>query len=195
MNILNKESPDLYSSGDLFVQRVGDGPEGQDAMASAYLRMKAEGLLPWYYYENQPSLADFMATVLNPKALTMICISRLLSDVCGFGVVSQPHSIAEGKYEKAECSMVFFRKRQKPDLTIPFAHIMIEMAFDRNEKLAVMCGCTPEKNRAALRYIAAVGFKKSTEPVENYASWRGELCGCFTSWMTRERWGQVRPAW
>ena len=186
----------IYRCGDLYVGRAINNAEGQDALASAYLRMKQEGLLEYFFYEDQPLLGDFLFRMLKPNSLTMICLSdektRLVPDVHGLGHVTAPLTIG-GNISKSEVSMLIFKKHQKRSTTIPFAHMMIEMAFDLNPTLNGLYGCTPEKNPAAVRYITAVGFERCDEPVKDYTTWRGEPCGCFMSWMTRQMWAAKRP--
>lgn len=181
-----------YSTGDLCVRQILNNAEGQDTLAAAYLRMKAEGLLPLLFYQKQPDLTGFLTQMFAPGSLTMLCFSRLVQDVCGFGHVVKPQEIGPD-LEKTECSMLFFRGHQKREETVPFSHLMIEMAFALRPPLDVILGCTPEKNPAAVRYITAVGFTRSKEPVESYTTWNGVPCGCYMSWLTRRRWEQISP--
>lgn len=187
-------SGDIYSSGDHFILPVTDAPQGQELLASVYLRFKQEGVLPIFFHEGVPDLCTFLSLMLKPKSLTMACFSRSphKDAVVGIGHVVAPVDIGNG-YNKSEVSMAFFKEYQRPRITVSCAHLMLQYVFERCAEIEALFGCTPEPNRAAVRFIGAVGFKRSVEAVEAYSTYNGQLCGCYISWMTKTRWQEISP--
>ena len=165
----------------------------QDILATAYLRFKAEGLLPLFFHEDETPLdlyqfltwcmeaAGYMMGAYQQQGDQLICT--------GIGKVGKPHSMGGG-YQKAEVAMMFFREFQVRDLTMPTCQMMIEMVFDRTN-LDVLFGTTAERNRAALRFMKAIGFEYAK--VGCFTTWQGQMCATYASWMSEEKWRTVSP--
>lgn len=190
------KSPNRYEYGRFYIEPAG--LDKQDELASAYIRMKQEGLLPVVFHQSIPDLSTFLVRYLAVNSTTMLCYyidTKGMTHFVGVGHVTAPALIV-GPHLKAECSMVFFCEWQRRSTTVPLAHLMLEYSFDRrfgDQFLTTILGCTPEKNKLAVRFIAAVGFVRAKEPMTDYTAWNGELCGAYSSWMTRKRWELTSP--
>lgn len=187
---LNKEGP-VWRTDNLCIRALSI--TDQDTLAEIYLRLKREGLLPILFHEGVPDLAGFLSAYLKPHSLTMLCFTESPHvDICGMGHVTPPWFIGKD-LARAETSMVFFDKWQRRDVTVPMAHLMCEYAFETTPSVQALFGTTPVPNKAAVRFITAAGFVRSTEPVPHYSTWQGQRCACYISWLTRERWAEIRP--
>ena len=185
--ILEKTFPHIYHCGDLSVRAASW--ESQDELAECYLRMKRENLLHIYFQQGEPSLVHFLELLLKPGSLTCICQCTGL-DIQGLGHCTTPIKMG-GNHSKADVSMMFFR-RTHPDTTLTLAQMMIEMTFSIfTPPVTTLCGCTPVKNRPACKFVDRMGFKRLSEPLDDYTTWHGEPCACYMSVMTRKRWAEV----
>jgi RimJ/RimL family protein N-acetyltransferase len=187
---LNKDA-DLYTLGKLVLAPYPP----QDTLAEAYLRMKSDGSLSSFFYDGIPSLAVFLQLFTMPEVLTFGAFVRRSTgetDLAGIGHVGVPCRMAGGKFSKSEVSVGYLRSFQRRTYTIPFCQMMIEWIFDRTS-IDTIFGTTPERNPAMVAFIDQVGFKRTAEPIEDYASWESELCGVYVSWITARYWKTISP--
>jgi hypothetical protein len=165
-----------------------------DLIATAYLRLKREGVLDVLYYEADPGLPKVLAVMTDPATINFGCFMKRdedVTDFVGIGHVAAPLMLPNGQ-KKAEISVAFFKGWQRRDVTIPLAQMMIEWVFRRSD-IDFLFGTTPEPNRAMLRFMKALGFGHTAEPIPNFTCWHGVPCGVFVSWMDARRWKEVTP--
>jgi hypothetical protein len=181
----------VYRLGDFIVMPLTD----QDLIATTYLRLKQEGLLQRFYSGIVPSLSQFMSYCLSNDSMTLACFrpdldtSQNTFRMGGLGMISQPIDMGSGVC-KCEVSEVFFREYQKRAWTQTWCRLMLQYIFDKLP-ISVVYGTTPEHNRAALLFMKSMGFQSMKEPIPHYSVWDGKECGCYVSWMSRDRWSQV----
>lgn len=160
-----------------------------EAIASAYLQLKREGLLQVFYSGIPPTLFQFAQYCLSKDSITLGCLS-LDEDpprLAGIGMISVPINMGSGVC-KCEVSEVFFREFQKRRITTTFCKMMLTWIFVKCPALSVVYGTTPEHNRAALLFMTAMGFESRKELIPHYTVWQGKECGVVVSWLTRARW-------
>ena len=163
-------------------------------LATAYLRFENEGSLESLFYEGVPSLLWFVQNFQASERSVLACgheNGKGGYDLDGLGWINEVHTMAAGKFRKAECGMAFFRGAKN---TVMYGQLMAEWAFTVL-KLDALFGTTPEPNKLAVNYARNVGFELHG-PLPHYASWKGELCACWLSVITREEWRKkhdVRP--
>ena len=184
---LKKDGP-LYTMGDLIV-----APVSMDLLASAYLTMKMDGTLSVLFYESDPGIPKFLATYSDPNAITYGCYLKSgdQTTLVGIGHISAAIGRGDGS-KKSELSCAFFAGYQRRDITFPLSQMMLEQTFDRYD-IDVLFGTTPEKNRAMLMFMKNLGFGHTAEPVPYFTTWKGEVCGVYISWITREMWEELSP--
>lgn len=165
-----------------------------DLIATAYLRMKREGVLDVLYYECDPGLPKVLAVMTDPATINFGCFVKrdeAMTDFVGIGHIAAPLILPNGQ-KKAEISVAFFKDWQRRSVTFPLAQLMIEWVFDRSD-IDYLFGTTPEPNRAMLRFIKSLGFGHTAEAVPNFTCWRGEMVGVYISWMDKKRWDAHSP--
>jgi len=180
-----KKQGKVYTSGELIV--AANLPQAW--VEVAWERMARENLLDVVFYEEACDRSWFIKQHLLPECTVFGCFEKGLdTDVnfCGWGRVS-PYSMGRGHW-KGEISVCFFREYQRRQFTLPFATMMIEWTFD-NLVLKCLFGSTPEPNVPMLKFIKALGFEGTRVPC--FTTWKGEPCGIFLSWMTKERWKTI----
>src|SRR5271170_6017927 len=185
----------LWDSDLACTDRVTD-----EILAGSYLRFKRDGLLEQIFYEGVPSLNWFMNRFLNAKkreadvfvapSVEVLMVLRKREDgiveQLGLGWLNSRTNVAN-LYDKMEGGFGFFRDYHgQRDLMVQAMRLMIEFSF-RYLGIGSLFGCTPEKNRAALRMSRLVGFEQTTV-LPHYTAWKGEPCGAVFSVMTKERW-------
>jgi hypothetical protein len=175
----------VYRQGDMIVApKVSD-----DLLAYAYLRMQNEGILPLVFYEEVPSISWFLEKYQEAGTCVLGCYRQLEDrrDLEGLSWINSVTTMGGGRYRKAEVGQAFFRKVHDP---AGYAKIVIDWAFD-NLKLDALFGTTPEPNKAAVQFARKLGFHM-IGPLDCYATWQGELCGCWISVMTLGRWAEMQ---
>lgn len=184
---LEKNGP-LYTMGEFIV-----APISIDLLASAYLTMKVDGTLAYYFYEADIGLPKFLATYSDPNAITYGCYLKSGDNttLVGIGHVSVPRDMGSG-FAKAELGCAFFKGYQHRDITVPLSQMMLEQTFDRYN-IDFLFGTTPEKNRAMLMFLNGLGFGHTPEPIPFFTTWKGEPCGVYFSWMSKTMWEQLSP--
>jgi RimJ/RimL family protein N-acetyltransferase len=184
--MLERNGP-IYTMGNFVVAPLTN----IDLIATAYLRLKQEGVLEMIYYECDPGLPKVLATMTDPATITLGCFVKdgERVDMVGLGHAAAALTLPNGQ-KKAELSEVFFKDWQRRNVTLPMAQMMIQWLFDRSD-LDFLYGTTPEKNPAAVRFMKALGFGHTREPIPNFTCWQGKPCGCYVSWMDAERWKTV----
>jgi hypothetical protein len=173
-----------------FLDRLIVAPNPSEQMlAYAYLEFERQGLNKYIWYEGVPSLSWYLAEF--KKMVVLGCYEDVdgIAQIRGLGWVNTL-TLMGGKFKKAEVGMAFF-KEVPHGHTHSFGLMMVDHAIT-HVGLDAMFGATPVKNPAAIRYMQKLGFSHCG-PVENYCSFNGELCACEISWMTREKWEQIRP--
>lgn len=186
--MLDRNGP-IYTLGNLVVTPLKD----VDLLATAYLRFKQEGVLDMLYYEHDPGLTSILATLMDPATIVLGCFVKAGArvDLAGIGCAAPAFILPNGQ-KKAELSEAFFRDWQRRSITLPLAQMMIQWLFDRSD-LDYLFGTTPEKNPMAVRFMKALGFGHTREPIPHYTCWKGEPCGVYVSWMDAARWRSVSP--
>lgn len=183
----------VYRSGNIV---VAERPT-QDVLGAAYLRAKSEGLLRYYFHQDETDreLWDWLNWAMEPGSImygAFQCNERRGYECVGLGKLHPPQPMGAGKY-KAEVSIVFFREYQLRAITLPSCSMMLEMIFDRTN-VDVCFGTIAEHNHASRRFMKAIGFESMPQPIPNYTSFKGRTCGMWVSWMTAEMWRrQVLP--
>jgi len=165
-----------------------------DLYATAYLRMKQEKVLDVLYYERDPGLPKFLGIMSTPGVTNIGCFVKHEDgrvDFVGLGHIGVPIVLPNGQ-KKAEISVAFFKDWQRRSVTFPLAQMMIEWTFDRAD-IDFLFGTTPERNPAMVKFLKALGFGHTAEPVPHFTCWQGELCGAVLSWLDAERWRLRSP--
>ena len=180
----------VYSCGDLIV-----APRLPAAwLQLAWELMVKEDLLDVLFYEQRPEKDWFLNTYSAPEVTTFGCFLKtgsLDSDVrlAGFGrIVPWPMG---NNYWKGEIAVLFFKEFQRRKYTLPFCRMMIENAFD-NYIFHSLFGTTPLPNRSMLLFIKSLGFKGTEVP--NFTTWKGDPCGIYLSWITKQMWQDIRTS-
>lgn len=177
----------IYSIGDLIV-----APRLPNVwLQLAWEIMLREDLLDILFYEGRPDKEWFLKQYSAPEMTTFGCFVKTGLDpdvrLAGFGRVA-PYKMGNN-YWKAEIAVLFFKDFQRRKYTIPFCRMMTEWIFD-NLVFHSIFGTTPLPNRAMLKFIKALGFGGAEVPA--FTTWKGEPCGIYLSWMTKEDWKDVR---
>lgn len=174
----------------------------QEDLAVIYMRAKREGLFEAFFNldPKPPELNEFLLWSMDTKTVTFAAYLKTPGESLtglapiGMGKLGALYPMGEGK-TKAEVSMLFFREYQRRAWTIPACQVMIEMIFDNapTTKIDRVFGSTPEQNRASLRFMKAIGFQHLKEPIPGYSVYAGKSTGLYVSWLTAERWLELRP--
>lgn len=164
-----------------------------ELLATAYLRLRQEGLLRYIFYAGEPSLYWFLDRYAKTKSTEVIACfkedeNRKL-EMVGLSWFNSREKVAN-LYDKAECGNAYFRKFHNYLDTTKAARLMTEFSF-RYLGIDALFGCTPEKNRAAMLLAKRVGFEV-WGPVPMYTAWEGEPCGAWISCLTRARWEELK---
>jgi|SRR5579872_207376 len=149
-----------------------------DWLARAYFQMRAEGILPVVFFNEEPDIASFLRWFTRPEAVVCGCFRD--SVLRGLGWVSAQEKM--GNYRKAEVGMAFFRNRG-PD-ALAFARMMLTLVFERYP-IDFMYGTTPASNKLAIRFARKLGFT-ITGPLPNYCLWKDLPCGAYISSLSRD---------
>lgn len=159
-----------------------------DLLAIIYLRMKAEGLLKIFFYEEQPDLAQFLRIMLADGVICLAVYGRghtgVYDQLLGYGGISKPFHMGGGYY-KSEISCLFFKQYQQRNITIPCVQAMVSWTFERT-KIHVLVGTTPAPNVAMVRFAKAIGFTLSKIP--NFTTWEGKPTAAWISSLSEEEW-------
>ena len=93
--------------------------QSDEILASTYIRLKAEGLLPILFYERVPSLLEFLSMYLRPEMLNMGAWIKTGDNIklVGIGSLDIPKPIGAGR-RRGDTSMAFFREYQRRDVTL-----------------------------------------------------------------------------
>ena|SRR5215472_7189784 len=175
----------VIKDGNLLISPCTDDYE----LAKTYIEFHEQGILKYWFHQGIPNLSFFVARMLESQS---VCLKTEIVEngykrIIGLGHVDKPMATSSTRpYTKSELSEAFVRCIP-PQVTLHGAELMIEYAF-LVTGCRVFYGTTPERNRAALRFMKALGFEYMKEPLPYYTSYNGEECGVILSWMTRERW-------
>jgi RimJ/RimL family protein N-acetyltransferase len=185
----NQENPEVYEYKNLVVMPA----RSDELLASAYLRLKSEELIGVLFYEKIPTLCEFLSMYMRPGMVNLGSWVRTGDQVqlAGIGSLDIPKDIGGG-HRKGEASMVFFKEFQRRDVTLDSARLWIQWGFDQ-QNLSVIHGCTPVVNKSALRFMKSLGFEYARDPIKAFTTHKGELCDVVISWMTKERWENLKP--
>jgi len=146
----------------------------EEVLAAAYIAAKADGTLSTFFPEGVPCLSDFLALSRDENRRNYACLvtrpdGRGL-DVAGLGLLTIGH--CGDMFTKADASILYQRKYQKPWFSIPASRAMLEVAFEEVPGLKAIFGTTPSPNRAAIYHAMRLGFERSAE-LPCYTIWRG----------------------
>lgn len=180
-----------YRWGDHVIQRC----QSDELLAYAYSRFKRDNLLDVLYYENPITMLQFVMKYLEPDTNALACF-RMNNQgdlsLTGLGWLNEYTKMGPD-HARASCGMGFFRrvKGEAPLDLVRFGQMMAEWAFDH---LCIdnLCGATPAKNPAAVRFSKKVGFHV-IGPFLGGTVWQGELCDVYLSSMPKDRWEKIRP--
>lgn len=158
-----------------------------DLLAVSYLNYKNEGTLPVIFYQQIPTLKDFIDAHLEVgKRIVLGCFrvddATGKVEFCGLGWISD--AVRMNEYCKAETGIGMFRCAGRDNLA--FGKMMLESFFQQHN-IDVIFGTTPEKNRLALRYAQKLGFDLSS-PIEDFCTWEGELVAGIISHLSKKQW-------
>ena len=165
---------------------------GEDLLATAYLRMKVEGIIETYYHVQVPPLSEFLS-YHNGQDRGYHYLGAFLRPTVGqpaefigmgwlWNVMGKPGS------RKGEVGMMFFRKWQVHRIPIKAMRLMLDYCFDV-AKCDIVVGTTPIKNRAALVFDKRLGFTQ-LPPIPNFTMFQGEPCDAVISYLTAKQWRQ-----
>jgi hypothetical protein len=173
----------VMKEGGLLVSRLADDTE----LARAYFTLYDQGILRYWFHQHIPAIGFFIGRMLEPNTLCLRVdwTGPWGKQFIGVGYVDKPQEISHC-VKKAEVSEAFVRG-VRPGLTLRAAQLMIEYTF-RCMDLTVLFGTTPERNKAALRFMKSLGFEYLKEPLPHYTMYNEEECGVIISWMTKARW-------
>jgi hypothetical protein len=160
-------------------------PTNQDEiLAHAYLRFKADGLLPDIFPEGETTLTWFLQLFAQRPVLVAYQGERL----AGLGWMNTIVDMGTAG-RKGECAMAFFPE-------IPFAEklglgrLMIDWAFE-NLNLTTLFGITPAPHKRALTFARLLWFDLYG-PIPGLSAWRGRNSAAYTSVMSRAQWESRR---
>jgi RimJ/RimL family protein N-acetyltransferase len=167
--------------------------KSDEILASIYIRLKAEGLLPILFYQKIPSLLDFLAMYLRPEMFSLSAWIRTGDEMrlMGIGSLDIPQPIGGG-LKKGEVSETFFREFQRREYTLVACQLILQWGFEKTGVFQFH-GCTPVRNRAAVRFLKGLGFGSMKEELPNFVSFNGEPCGVILSWLDKNRWSEISP--
>lgn len=176
----------LFRAGDLAVSKALT----EDLIATAYLRLKAEGQIETVYYENIPLLSQHLRLMTAPDSILLGAFADRSAkgkgvEFCGMAWVVNREEMGNGM-SKAEVGFAFFRHIASPREKIELGKMMAQVLFD-SFNVDVLIGTTPVDNKAARRYSKAIGFTLSG-PIKNYISWEGALSDVIVSTLTKADW-------
>lgn len=161
---------------------------GDDMLALAYLRARAEGLFAALFWEREPELRAFLEWCNRKDAVVVGCFSGV--NLAGLGAVTSIKK--RGNRMLGDVSEIFFREYQVQGVTEEFGRLLLKFAFEE-VKMTDLYGVTPAKNYPAVRFLRHMGFM-ATEPIPNLCVWNGQNCDGIISWLTLEMWQtQVAP--
>jgi RimJ/RimL family protein N-acetyltransferase len=166
---------------------------GEDLVATAYLRLKAEGLLPIVFYQGPISLAGFLDWYRNPTSKFLGCFARPDLDkskleLCGLGWIQSISTV--GGVKRGETGMVFFRNWQSHGYPREWTRQMLDFSFGPLG-MDYLYGTTPEENVVAVRFSRQMGFRQFG-PIPGYCNWNGQPSGAIISAMSKEEWRNGR---
>lgn len=155
-------------------------------LARAYFQMQSDGTLPVVYYDEVPTLLEFMNGHLGQGCgrIVLGCFREngtLTPDFCGFGW--SMNSMVVGDKRKSDCGFCFF-KGQKGSDSVDFGRMMLDVFF-RSFDIDILFGMTPEDNKLATRFIQKVGISVHG-PVPDFATWQGKPTGAWISHIRKE---------
>ncbi len=189
MEALYDPETGLLRAGDLAVSTSLT----EDLIATAYLRLKAEGLLPLIYYEGIPLLSEHLRRMAAPET---ICLGFFADrakakrkaggvEFCGMAWVLQRELMGNGM-TKAEVGFAFMRHTAHPEEKVALGKMMTQAFFDAYN-VDILIGTQPVENKLALKFAERLGFTLSG-PIKNYISWEGALSDVYVSSLTKADW-------
>ena len=196
--LLIKDSANVYQLGTLFVTPY----PSESLLATAFLRMEQEGLLPVVFHEVERGVTWWLNEFGQKNAILACWVKTRDTgsidkdlDLAGLAWFNTRWSVGQSGKSKAEAGYVFFKEHQNPKKTLPLAAMCIEWAID-HLSVDLILGMTPEKNKLACYFLRWLGMTPSG-PLENFTTFPagGEVCGAYISTMTKERWQAVRKKW
>ena len=169
---------------------------GDDMIAVAYLRMKAEGLIPVIFYEGDPGLRWFLDWFHRTDTVCYGCFLSPRVDtgenqtqLCGLLWVDTIITLASG-HKKANSGVMFFRDYQKGNLPLQFGELVLDAVFS-DLKIDVLWGTTPVPNRIAKLFTMRLGYKY-LPPCPMFCSWEGKVCDAAVCYLTKQMWQEQR---
>lgn len=195
---LVKDSAKVYQLGILYVTPYPT----ESLLASAYLKMEAQGLLDVCLHEGVKSISWWLGEFAQKNAILACWVKTRDTgsidkdlDLAGLAWFNNRWKIGESGKTKAEAGYVFFKEHQTPKKTLPLAAMCLEWAFS-HLGVDLVLGMTPEKNKLACYFLRWLGMKASG-PLENFTTYPagGEVCGAYISTMTGDRWQVVKNKW
>lgn len=170
------------------------GPASDNILASAFNLLKRDGLLPVLFFEEEPTLEDFIGWLKSPTVRYCVAfVGPILDDqryhIAGIGVAWDISVQKESGLKYGEVGMAILRRFQVDGLSEPLIRKMISFAFDV-VGLDIIGGCTPVTNRPALRMVDKCGFRRS-HVIEKYRLVNGRSTDCLISFLTKDDWAEV----
>lgn len=164
----------------------------EKVLASLYLKLWQEGLLPSFFHERVPELSEYLEMWKNPRNVVYACFLGSNEsenfDVVGLGCGASLTPV--GKSNRCEVSMVFLRSAQRMSsaVAMEFCEMVLDSAFTA-EDLNLICvtGTTPVPNKPAVQFLRRIGFQE-VGVMPACCTWDGEACDAVISVMTRANW-------
>lgn len=160
---------------------------GESLLATVYLLLEKDGLLPVVFYDGVPALSKFLEWATRSDSKYVVGFVRPTLDtveIAGVGWVWQIQNRPGAR--RGDVGMVFLRKFQDGRTPLDLTGKMLGLAFG-SWGLDLLTGVTPVKNPLALRFARKLGFRQ-LEPIPSYGMWHGEPCAAVVSYLTAETW-------
>ena len=146
------------------------------------------------YYQGRPSLVDFIQEAVTfGRRVTLGCFRVIEGqeepELCGLGWAM--NAVGMGKYVKADCGMVFFKKQTCKTDNLTFGKMMLRCLFI-NHAIDCLYGYTPSQNKLALRYAKGLGMSLHG-PIPGYCYWKGELADGWISHISKQQFLERNP--
>ncbi len=156
-------------------------------LAQAYLTYQREKTLPVIFYQQIPTITDFIKAHLEVgKRIVLGCFrvddKTKAVEFCGMGWVAD--SVQMNGYTKAETGIGMFRCAGRDSLE--FGKMMFSCFFQQYD-IDSLFGVTPEENKLAIRYAQKLGMSIHG-PIPQYCTWEGRPTAGWISHISKEQW-------
>jgi hypothetical protein len=193
---LKKEDSGIYQYGQILVAPY----PVEKLLINGFLRFQDEKTLPLIFHEGpEPTLAWILNEFCTKMTAILACFSVAngidKAEHIGFSWMNNLVPVGKSGGKKMEVGHGYFR-HTPPRQTLIAAALCTEWIFDKVTGLEMLCGCTPEKNRAALRFVKALGWQVYG-PLDGYTCYPDgdgnyPTCAAYISGVTRKHWQEVR---